>query len=272
MKTLLIVDDNLGTQELCRRIGERLGYDVTVAESRDSALSALARRRFSVALIDKNLAEANPKNRDGFFLIEQIANRPEGTETFLITTKGRFEDAVEGSKLGVTRYIRKYADTAKTEVAVEKVLTEALHSDVQRGKLRGPWAFCGNTDRRMWQDIASTMLGSVGSGPLLRVLDMIAERCEPLLERPQDDGLQEVAPSTIAGLYWSRGLGHAVVIILSKDAIQSPLPRLASWPENLVIDETPMWQRVKEHPHAAIHRADGVSPYDFTVLRDCWES
>src|ERR1043165_353878 len=126
--TLLVVDDNTGPPKTFRRIGESLGFEVTVEDSREAALERIGRQRFDVALIDKKLAEVKG-DRGGLFLIEELHERKEGTDAYLVTAEGKFEDAVEAWPLKVAGFIQKDDDPAITEIAVTKAPKASLERD-----------------------------------------------------------------------------------------------------------------------------------------------
>lgn len=269
-KSLLVVDDNAGAQKMMRRIGESFGYEVYIADARDDAMGLMGRRRFDVAIVDKCLVEHDPNNRDGLVVLEHLQRRDEQTRAYLITGQGEYEDAMEAQTYGAVGSLKKYLDAAKTEAGITAALTSEKAFARPHREIRGPLAFCGSDNAGNWESNATTFLGG-GTGPLLQVLNTLAETCEPLLERREDDGLQQVSGHVMAGLYWSRGLGEAVVIVIANDKLPSPLPRAGSWPAELTIDEKPLHSRGKSKLSGAIFRAAGVSPKDFTVVRDVWE-
>lgn len=269
-KSLLVVEDNVGPQKMLRRLGESFGYEVYIADTRDDAMELIGRRRFDVAMVDKRLVENDPKNRDGLVVLEQLQRRGEQTRAYLITGYGVYDDAIEAQKYGAVGILKKYLDPAQTEAGITAALTSEQTFVRPHREIRGPLAFRGSDKPGNWESHATTFLGG-GTGPLLQLLDTLAETCEPLLERREDEGVQPVSGHVMAGLYWSRGLGEAVVIVIANDKLPSPLPRAASWPAELTIDEKPLHSRPKGKLNGAIFRAAGVSPKDFTVVRDAWE-
>ena len=100
---ILVVDDELGMREGCRKILTAEGYEVETAED---GLDGLARFKagpnFAAALIDLKMPRM-----DGIELIEKIHAQDEDILLLIITAYATIETAVEATKRGAYGYIPK---------------------------------------------------------------------------------------------------------------------------------------------------------------------
>jgi hypothetical protein len=172
---------------------------------------------------------------------------------------------------GATDVILKELDLPGTEMALTQALTaESKHASPYRD-IRGPRAFCGNEVASDWELSVARHILHAGTDTLMHLLDELALTCDPILERAEDNGMQQIAPEVIAGLYWSRGLGESVIVGVAKGDPPLSLPRLETWPADLTIEENPLITRAKVDLRGFIHVAHGTAPSHFTVHREVWE-
>jgi len=270
-KSLLVVDDNAPILQYVQRLGDGFGFDVTTSVSREDALEKIAAQRFDVAFIDMRLVEHDTNNRDGLALIEYLRELGEGTRTYLMTGYANAHDVRAAWHAGATDAILKELDLPGTEMALTQALTAEMQQTSDRRHVRGPRAFCGNEVASNWEVSVARDILHAETGTLMHLLNELALTCDPILERVEDNGMQEIAQGAIGGLYWSRGFGQCVVVVVAKGDPPPPLPHLQTWPADLIIDDKPVISRPKDHLRGSIHAAHGLTPARFTVRREIWE-
>ena len=102
MATILVVEDDIVSQRLMKKILEERGYDVIVAEDGVDALMALGKINFDLILCDINMP-----NLDGFTLVEFLNKKDIFIPVIFITVREDVEDEIRGLALGARDYIRK---------------------------------------------------------------------------------------------------------------------------------------------------------------------
>lgn len=270
-RSILVVDDNEPLRTMLHSIAESMGFEVTAASTRQQAFAAIDRRRFEVVLSDMRLVENDPLNRDGLGILAYVSQRKEGTHGYLLSGYGQWKDAADAGKVNA-KVLTKHDKAALTEGEVREALTFEIEQTSHSRHLRGVRAFCGNENSVQWEDKANSTLHPKGMQTMSHLLDELILTCDPILERPEDDGMTKVDTNVLAGLYWSRGLGEAVVIVIASAKIPNPLPRAASWPADLVIHEgTPLYDPAKMNLVTAVFRASGVDHTSFSVARKYWD-
>jgi ActR/RegA family two-component response regulator len=274
-KSVLIVDDNLNVQMTLTDIVTAAGFDSVIASSRKEAIAICDRRAFDVAFVDKRLVENDSRNQDGLAILRYINGKNEGTYSILLTGYGEFDDAVQLSdELSIFKPMRKSLELAEMEEKIREALTKAAvytRPALKNGSSIRIW--CGNDAPGPWQNKAYASLSKpvVGILGLNNLLDDLAETCTPLLERANDNGIQKTeTQATMAGLYWSRGVGSAVVVLLAKGKIPDTMPRLDTWPQTLQF-ESILYQLKRKNLVGAIVKCTGVGHTEFTVPRQQME-
>jgi len=100
---ILVVDDELGIREGCRRILAAEGYEVETAEDGARALELRdAGKGYAAALVDLKMP-----GMDGCELIERLHAEDEDLVLFVITAYASIESAVDATKRGAYGYIPK---------------------------------------------------------------------------------------------------------------------------------------------------------------------
>jgi len=100
---ILVVDDELGMREGCRKILEAEGYEVETAEDGLTGLGLFeSRGDFAAALVDLKMPRM-----DGIDLIEKIHEQDRDVLLLVITAYATIETAVEATKRGAYGYIPK---------------------------------------------------------------------------------------------------------------------------------------------------------------------
>jgi PAS domain S-box-containing protein len=100
---ILVVDDELGVREGCRKILSAEGFDVTIAEDGQAGLEAFeARRDFAVMLVDLMMPRLS-----GMELMRKVRALDEDVVPIIITAHATIDTAVEGTKQGAYSFIPK---------------------------------------------------------------------------------------------------------------------------------------------------------------------
>lgn len=99
---LLVVEDEAHIALGLRFNLQAERYQVAVVESGEEALSALARERFDLVLLDLMLPGIS-----GFDVLEQMRGKADRTPVLILTARGRSEDVVHGLTLGADDYLSK---------------------------------------------------------------------------------------------------------------------------------------------------------------------
>jgi CheY-like chemotaxis protein len=119
MATILVVEDEIVTQRLTRKILEERGYEVVVAEDGVDALMALGKINF-----DRILCDINMPNLDGFKLVEFLNAKNIFIPIIFITTREDVEDEIRGLALGAKDYIRKPVNRDLLLLRIRKALNK----------------------------------------------------------------------------------------------------------------------------------------------------
>jgi CheY-like chemotaxis protein len=266
-KSVLAVDDNRNIQILLTEIAESLGLDAVTASSLREARAMCDRRAFDVAFIDRCLAEHDKQNRDGIILLRYILSKNEGTRSTLLTGLSDFRDATEAvNELGAG-IMEKRPDIPEWEIRLREAMSQsAANSRLVPTLETSTRLFCGDVDPVVWQNKTKQVLKSKDMLEFIHLLDQLAETCAPLLERSIDNGMQKTPDSSaMVGIYWSRGIGEAVAILLTQGKPPAEIPRLENWPAGLRLEEI-LYQANHEQIYATIVKCTGVAPKDFDVL------
>ncbi len=100
---ILVVDDELGVREGCRKILASEGYDVLTAGDGKAGLEQLVERGpFAVLLVDLQMPRMS-----GLELIQEARNRDPDIVPIIITAHATLDTAVEGTRQGAYSYIPK---------------------------------------------------------------------------------------------------------------------------------------------------------------------
>lgn len=118
-KRVLIADDEPNIVLSLEFLMEQQGYDVTVAEDGEQALSALAKERADLILLDVMLPRVS-----GFEVCQKIRENPEWADVkvVMLTAKGRDQEISKGMALGANAYITKPFSTKDLLAQVAKLL------------------------------------------------------------------------------------------------------------------------------------------------------
>src|SRR5271163_4372534 len=94
----------------------RIGHEVTVCADGKSAIKAVEKTRFDVAILDLRMP-----GLDGIQVLEQLKQISPDTEAVMMTGHGSMESAVEALRLGASNYLRKPCKLAEIEAVLIEV-------------------------------------------------------------------------------------------------------------------------------------------------------
>ena len=99
---ILLVDDEIEFIETTKRLLEHRGYDVTTANSGDSAIKALGQGGYGVMVLDLKMP-----GMDGISTLKEINKLQLHIQTLVLTGHGAIHTAMEAKKLGAYDYLTK---------------------------------------------------------------------------------------------------------------------------------------------------------------------
>ncbi len=191
MACVLVVDDEQGIRDSVKRMLERAGYEVYVAENGKDALDILRQRKVNVMLTDLVMPKMT-----GMDLLKASRAVVPDTEVVLMTAYGTVDLAVEAMREGAYDFITKPLKRAVILKSVEKALerqalvmeNQALRAELTGSRQHG--AIIGNSlALRRTLDIVNQaapstatvlVLGESGTGKelLARAIHRGSPRCK----------------------------------------------------------------------------------------------
>jgi DNA-binding NtrC family response regulator len=115
---ILLVDDEESIRETYRRLLNRAGYDVLVAENGQTALEVLESDG-----IDAMITDILMPGIDGLELIRRAREADERLKVVIMTAHASLDSAIEAIKLGAFGYLRKPFSKRELIEALERALT-----------------------------------------------------------------------------------------------------------------------------------------------------
>jgi signal transduction histidine kinase len=222
---ILVIDDQVGMREGCRRALAPLGYVVDTAEDITSSRNLIGTREFDLFLIDVMLPDGS-----GLDLWEHIAARDPNALCIIITGFGSIEIAVEAVRRGAYNFLSKPFTSDELTVAVSQALEhrrlkaiEVQASELERARaelekldkiksqlmlkvaheLRAPVAAAQSyvnlilTDYIAEEEIKPTLTRV--HERLGELLDMVADLLQlARLKQPQDRSVSDASPQDMA--------------------------------------------------------------------------
>ncbi|MBN2327591.1 MAG: sigma-54-dependent Fis family transcriptional regulator [Candidatus Omnitrophica bacterium] len=116
-KKLLVVDDEIGIQNLLTRVLRSEGYDIRTADNGDSAIQ-MAKED----LPDLVLCDIVMPGKDGIAALRELKQLSPKIEVIMLTAHSTVENAVEAMKLGAADYLKKPFDVEELKIVIEKTL------------------------------------------------------------------------------------------------------------------------------------------------------
>jgi two-component system response regulator (stage 0 sporulation protein F) len=123
---ILVVDDEEGARDLFSTILTDEGYDVSVADGGEAALSLFKSGHFNLVITDIKMPVM-----DGLQLLQEIRKMGSNTDVIMVTAYGEVESYLKAMSLGAAEYINKPIRIKELKRIVHKILTE------QRARLGG---------------------------------------------------------------------------------------------------------------------------------------
>jgi CheY-like chemotaxis protein len=117
LATILVVEDEIVTQRLTRKILEERGYEVIIAADGVDALMTLGKMNFDLIVCDINMP-----NMDGFKLLEFLNQKNILIPVIFVTIREDVEDEIKGLALGAKDYIRKPVNSDLLLLRIRKAL------------------------------------------------------------------------------------------------------------------------------------------------------
>ena len=128
--SILIVDDEDATRQLCRDIASEIGLEVRTASTTDEALEILEQSPVDIVVTDLKVPELG-----GIELLKHIrANQP-NTSVMMLTQYGTIETAVAATQLGAKDYVTKPFHLQELRTKIER-LVQSVELDQENRILR----------------------------------------------------------------------------------------------------------------------------------------
>ena len=116
-KKILIVDDEIGIQNLLTRVLKSEGYDIRTANNGEDAIVLAEEDTPDLVLCDIVMPVM-----DGIATLEALKLLSSKIEVIMLTAHSTVENAVKAMKLGAADYIKKPFDVEELKVVIEKTL------------------------------------------------------------------------------------------------------------------------------------------------------
>lgn len=127
-ETILIVEDNLETLELLRRIMERDGYETILANDGEKGLSYTSRYMPDLIILDRLMPKLN-----GLQVCRKLKEQKNTRHipVVFLTILDSEQDVIDGLKAGADDYITKPFSPDELSVRVERVLFRSVRSTIE---------------------------------------------------------------------------------------------------------------------------------------------
>jgi DNA-binding NtrC family response regulator len=99
---VLVIDDEVSVRQLLQRVLQRAGHEVELAEDGEQALAKLAKGKYDLLIIDKNLPGLG-----GMEILKMVHAQTPGLKAIMITGFPTPESEATATDLGVHSYIVK---------------------------------------------------------------------------------------------------------------------------------------------------------------------
>ena len=128
--SILIVDDEDATRQLCRDIASEIGLEVRTAATTDEALEILERSPVDIVVTDLKVPELG-----GIELLKHIRTNQPNTSVMMLTQYGTIETAVAATQLGAKDYVTKPFHLQELRTKIER-LVQSVELDQENRILR----------------------------------------------------------------------------------------------------------------------------------------
>jgi len=128
--TLLVVDDESSTRDICREVATDAGFHVLTATTTEEALEILDQQAIDIVLSDLQVPQIG-----GLELLKKVrANYPE-CAVIMLTQYGTIKTAIEATKLGATDYITKPFHVEELLTKLDRI-SHSIETDQENRLLR----------------------------------------------------------------------------------------------------------------------------------------
>jgi DNA-binding NtrC family response regulator len=118
--SILIVDDEDATRQLCRDIASEIGLEVRTASTTDEALEILEQSPVDIVVTDLMVPELG-----GIELLKHIRTNQPNTSVMMLTQYGTIETAVAATQLGAKDYVTKPFHLQELRTKIERLVQSA---------------------------------------------------------------------------------------------------------------------------------------------------
>jgi len=119
-KAILVIEDDVVTREMIKKILVDHGYEVSTAVDGVDAVLCLTKRNFDLILCDIFMP-----NLSGFQLLEFLNRKRLRIPVIFLTASDKVEDEIKGLMLGAEDYIRKPINKNTMLIRVERVINNS---------------------------------------------------------------------------------------------------------------------------------------------------
>ena len=128
--SILIVDDEDATRELCRDIALEMGLEVQTASTTGEALERLEQAPIDIVVTDLKVPQLG-----GLELLKRISSIQPSTSVMVLTQYGTIETAVAATRLGARDYVTKPFHVEELRAKIERLI-ESVELDHENRVLR----------------------------------------------------------------------------------------------------------------------------------------
>lgn len=128
--SILIVDDEDETRQLCRDIAVDMGLEARTASTTDEALEILEQSPIDIVVTDLMVPEMG-----GIELLKQIRTNQPHTSVMVLTQYGTIETAVAATQMGAKDYVTKPFHVAELRAKIDR-LVQSVELDNENRVLR----------------------------------------------------------------------------------------------------------------------------------------
>ncbi len=128
--SILIVDDEDATRELCRDIASEIGLEVHTASTTNEALELLEQSPVDIVVTDLKVPQLG-----GLELLKRISATQPNTSVMVLTQYGTIETAVTATRLGAKDYVTKPFHVEELRAKIERLI-QSVELDHENRVLR----------------------------------------------------------------------------------------------------------------------------------------
>jgi len=128
--SILIVDDEDATRDLCRDIAREMGLEVLTAATTSEALERLEQAPVDIVVTDLKVPQLG-----GLELLKRISSIQPSSSVMVLTQYGTIETAIAATKLGARDYVTKPFHVDELRAKIERLI-ESVELDHENRVLR----------------------------------------------------------------------------------------------------------------------------------------